>query len=70
MSQCEVHDCEKEAVYRCYWPGQTIINCPEHKEKTVSVAAAMGFDLATEFVDQAAYDSVSTGGSHRSVEDE
>lgn len=70
MSQCEAEGCEDEALFRCFWPGQTLLQCDAHKRNMYRIAEAMGFELEFQYVDQAAYDSVSTGGSHRNVEDE
>ncbi len=60
--QCQANTrdgkCEEEAVFRCYWPGKTLVQCTSHKEYMTKVAEAMGFELAFEFVDQAAFDTL------------
>ena len=68
--KCKSNNCESEALFRCYWPGQTIVYCARCKEKMEGVAEAMGFTVAVEFVDQAAYNSVTTTGRARDVDEE
>ena len=70
MKECEANECQEEAVYRCFWPGQTLLQCTPHKEWMLQVGEAMGFKVDFEFIDQAAYDSVTVTGSGRNIEDE
>ena len=67
--ECGTSICKKEAIFRVFWPGQTMNFCSPCKERAMHIGEAMGFNVEFEFLDQAAYDSVSVTGSGRQVED-
>lgn len=56
MEKCGANGCENEAVFRCFWPGKTILQCASHKEWMLKVGEAMGLKVDFEYVDQAAYE--------------
>ncbi len=55
--KCKNKDCDKEAIFRCYWPGKTVYYCERCRDIMKGVAEAMGFEVATEFIDQETYEA-------------
>jgi hypothetical protein len=44
---CEQVGCPDDAVFRVYWPGQTVVLCQAHTLTALRVAAHMGVRLTT-----------------------
>jgi hypothetical protein len=43
--KCETKECEAEAVWRVWWPGQTRCLCNRCTEWATVIAEAVGFEL-------------------------
>lgn len=43
---CTSHDCGADAVYRVFWPGQPSDKCQRCTAAMITIACAMGLDLA------------------------
>jgi hypothetical protein len=44
---CEQLRCVREAEYRVYWPGQTMVLCQPHTLQAIELASHRGFKLTT-----------------------
>ena len=46
--KCSSNNCQNEAIYKVYWPGQLTYKCMRCAQKAKSIADILGFVLTIE----------------------